>query len=122
MPTYGCLIDLHKKYGDNRDKPRLIKAFKAQYPNIYIGRPDRFHNTITRIVLPTIPTAGKSGSISDLAAYRAKVWKPRLRNTTKISAGMFTLYSISTACIHMHAGITEANQQYTHAILYFYRP
>ena len=56
-----------------------------------------------RIVLPTIPTraaGGRSGYISDphdLPAYRAKLWTPRLRNTTKIS-GMYSNCEPAVQC------------------------
>lgn len=47
VPTYGILIDVFQVYSEDRDK--LIQAFKAQFPNIYIGHPDRFYKKVKRI-------------------------------------------------------------------------
>ena len=92
LPTYGFLIDIFGEYGEESDL--LLKKFKDHYPEIYIGRPDRFYNTMKRIVTPTLPSSkGKSCSVGlgpQLAAYRERLWEPRLRNISKIS-GMYTM-------------------------------
>ncbi len=98
LPTYGFLIDAYHEHNGNRDK--LIELFRAEYPDIYIRRPDCLYRTIERIVFPTIPTAGKRAvcSGSQLLNYRKRLWKPRLRNTTRI-CGMFNTESVYN--IHM---------------------
>ena len=92
LPTYGFLIDLFGEYGEEPDK--LLEKFKDNYPEIYIGRLDRFYNTMKRIVTPTLPSfKDKTCPVvlgPQLASYRKKLWKPRLRNTSKIG-GMYTM-------------------------------
>ena len=83
--TYGELIDYIDECED--DPKRLLSKFKDTYPSIYIGRADRFYETVRRIVAPTRPSLRGGCSLSDLqiAAYRKRIWKPRIHNTSKFS-------------------------------------
>lgn len=82
-PTYGELIDLFKKSEHNED---LLSHFKKIYPDISIGRPDRFYETVSRIVAPTQPSAlGKPKLCgSPLTSYRKRTWEPRIRNSCAV--------------------------------------
>ncbi len=51
MPTYGDMIDYFKEY--EHDSEKLLSKVKEDYPNLYIGRKDRFYETVKRIIAPT---------------------------------------------------------------------
>ena len=78
-PTYGDLIDLFERFERNEDL--LLFHFKKIYPEISIGRPKRFYETVLRIVAPTQPSAlGKPKLCgSPLTSYRKRTWEPRIR-------------------------------------------
>ena len=81
---YGFLIDIYQKYNATPDQ-MLEEVKTAYYPGVYIGRTDRFCNTVRRIVAPTIPSIlnGKVTLSGDsLLRYRNKIWMPKIRNTS----------------------------------------
>ena len=60
LPTYGELIDLlsaaeqqHQSINSSSLSEILVANFKTLYPNISIGRPDRFLDTVRRIAAST---------------------------------------------------------------------
>ena len=75
---YGFLIDVHEKYY-NEGSELIIREVKRAYPEVYIGRNDRFLKTIQRIVSPTLPSINGKVSISgdSLDNYRRKIWIPK---------------------------------------------
>ena len=80
---YGFLIDIYQKYNATPDQ--MLEEVKTAYPGVYIGRTDRFCNTVRRIVAPTIPSIlnGKVTLSGDsLLRYRNKIWMPKIRNTS----------------------------------------
>ena len=81
---YGFLIDIHEKYY-NEGSELIIREVKRAYPEVYIGRNDRFLKTIQRIVSPTLPSSNGKVSISgdSVDNYRRKIWIPRTRNFSK---------------------------------------
>lgn len=86
-PTYGELIDLFEevKHRSPNDEHLLVSEFVKKFPNIPIGRPRRFYETISRLVAPTQPSAIGDPKLigSPLATYRKRTWEPRIRNTLK---------------------------------------
>ena len=85
LPTYGELIDYFHQCED--DPENLFLKFKDSYPSVYVGRVDRFYKTVKQIALPTftVPIVrGKLMSDAEILAYRRRVWKPRLHNTSKL--------------------------------------
>ena len=83
-PTYGELIDLLEEVDveNPNDENLLYSKFKALYPNIYVGRPRRFYETVSRLAAPTKNSLRGNASLtgSPLGSYRKRVWQPRLRN------------------------------------------
>lgn len=81
---YGELIDLLEEV--ERESPNdenlLYSKFKVMYPKIYVGRPRRFYETITRLAAPTKHSLQGKCSLtgSPLTSYRKRIWQPRLRN------------------------------------------
>ncbi len=60
----------------------LCARFKELYPNIVIGRPYRFLETVERIAAPV--RHGKSPLTGiELQLYRQRLWKSRIRNPPK---------------------------------------
>ena len=59
----------------------LFDKFAKQFPNMMIGRPSRFYDTVKRIAAPTRPSlVGPSKlSGSPLVSYRKRIWAPRLQ-------------------------------------------
>ena len=80
---YGFLIDAY--HAHDGDSLKVIAEVKSTYPSVYIGRKDRFIQTIKRIISPTIPSIkGKISIEGDaLLLYREKIWRPRIRNFSK---------------------------------------
>ena len=76
------------------DPERLLSKFKGTYPFVYVGCADHFYETITRIVAPTRPSLRGGCSLSDLqiAAYRKRIWKPRIHNTSKLGMSCMNEY------------------------------
>ena len=60
----------------------LCSKFKRLYPNIYIGRPRRFYETVSRILAPTKHSLRCECKLSGspLSSYRKRIWEPRIRN------------------------------------------
>jgi len=57
MPSYGELIDLYtEKEVDNLDVESFCSNFRELYPEVPISRPQRFLETVQRIVAPTRPS------------------------------------------------------------------
>ena len=82
-PTYGELIDLLEEveHESPNNENLLYSKFKVLYPKIYIGRPRRFYETVTRLAAPTKSSLRKSNLTgSPLTSYRKRIWQPRLRN------------------------------------------
>ena len=88
---YGFLIDVYEKYC-NEDSEVMVNEVKSIYPDVYIGRNDRFVKTMQRIVSPTLPSI-LDGQVSitgnSLDSYRKKKWIPRIRNLSKESYIIF---------------------------------
>ena len=82
--AYGDLIDIFEQCDSESpgNKEHLYTKFKSCYPDIYIGRSDRFYQTVLRIVAPTRPSLRGDSSIkgANLLSYRKKTWVPRIRN------------------------------------------
>ena len=59
----------------------LYSEICARYPKISVSRPTRLYDTVKRIVVPTRPSLRGAAKLSGspLAAYRKRVWKPRIR-------------------------------------------
>ena len=83
-PTYGELIYLLEEVEQEspNDESLLYSKFKVLYPNIYVGRPRRFYETLTRLAAPTKSSLRGKVSLtgSPLTSYRKRTWQPRLRN------------------------------------------
>jgi hypothetical protein len=79
FPSYGELIDLYS----NCDDAEVLKAnFYKLYPDIKIGRADRFDHRLKQIASPAqVSILGECAFIGDdLLRYREKIWNPRIRN------------------------------------------
>ena len=83
-PTYGDLIDIFEESELEcpNSEELLCSKFKTLYPNIYIGRPRRFYETVLCIVAPTKPSLRGECKLfgSLLSSYRKRIWEPRIRN------------------------------------------
>lgn len=81
--TYGDIITLFEECEQVKpgDKDHLCYVFGKIYPNIHIGRPGRFYDTVLRIIAPTQSSirGGRSLNRSQLASYRKRLWTPRIR-------------------------------------------
>ena len=88
-PTYGELIDLFEETECEcpHSEDLLCSKFKKLYPNIYIGRPRRFYDTVLRIVAPTRPSLRAESKLtgSPLSSYRKRIWSPRIRRLSIVS-------------------------------------
>ena len=88
---YEFLINVYEKYC-NEDSEVMVNEVKSIYPDVYIGRNDRFVKTMQRIVSPTLPSI-LDGQVSitgnSLDSYRKKKWIPRIRNLSKESHVIF---------------------------------
>ncbi len=87
LPTYGELIDLFEEVEKEHfnDENVLCQQFKDLYPDVTIGRPRRFFETVKRLIAPVRPSLRGTVSLtgSALASYRRRVWVPRVRNAAK---------------------------------------
>ena len=86
---YEFLIDIYEKSAGQRDV--ILKEVKNSYPEVYIGSPDCFYNTIKRIVSPTVPSIlnGKIAVKDDaLKTYKKRTWIPKIRNTSISKIGI----------------------------------
>ena len=88
--TYGDLLEMLKcaerqASAINGSTAQLITdELYHKYPNIYVGRPRHFLDTVKWIAAPTIqPLTGK-GKLegTPLKSYLKRQWSPRIRNTT----------------------------------------
>ena len=92
-PTYGELIELltiSDEKSTNECLPLcevLAANFSGRYPAIYIGRANRFLDTVQRIAAPTKQSTGGRSKLEgdSLRSYMKRTWKPRIRNTTAMS-------------------------------------
>lgn len=96
-PTYGELIDMYDEvqYESPENEDLLCSKFRLLYPNIRVGRPRRFYETVMRIAAPTKPSLrGKSKlNGSPLFSYRRRIWEPRIRNQPV--AGLYNTIAIT---------------------------
>ena len=85
MPSYGELIDMLSFAEQSRQDVAnvLLDTFKQQYPYIYIGRPKRLFETVSRIAAPTKQSTRGEPKLSGspLLSCRKRQWIPRIRNT-----------------------------------------
>lgn len=79
-PTYGELIDLFMEC----EGPDIL--LRKKFPNLRVGRPGHFYETVSRIAAPTKRTKLIG---SPLSTYRKRLWEPRVRNIR--SRGMHLL-------------------------------
>ena len=83
MITYGDIITLFElcEQANPGDKDYLCREFERAYPNIHIGRPGRFYDTVLRIIAPTQSSirGGRSLNGSQLNSYCKRIWTPRIR-------------------------------------------
>lgn len=87
-PTYAVLIDLlvdaeQKAHSTACNLSEVLVAdFKELYPQIEIGRADRFLDTVRRIAAPTKSSSLGSSRLagSPLRTYLNRTWIPRIRN------------------------------------------
>lgn len=93
-PTYGELIDLFEVTTSADD---LYEKFHDQYPNIKVGRVDRFFDTVSRITAPTKPSLTGKCSLtgSPLISYRKRHWEPRIRNKYGNMQHLFIIYNFN---------------------------
>ena len=85
-PTYGELIDIlvETELQNSSDvADNLVLKFRKLYPDIYIGRPSRFLDTVRKIAAPTF-FRGENLKGAKLMAYRNNRWLPRIRNFSAI--------------------------------------
>ena len=85
-PTYGELIDLYIELeGKANLQDCLFSEISGRFPQLSLGRPTRVLDTIKRIIAPTRPSLRGPAKItgSGLAAYRKRVWRPRIRTSLK---------------------------------------
>lgn len=63
----------------------LFDRFSKLHPNVVLGRPSRFYDTVKRIAAPTKPSlVGPSKlSGSPLVSYRKRVWVPKVQTQSK---------------------------------------
>lgn len=81
-PTYGELIDLFTELeGRPNMSDKLYSEICVRYPKVSVSRPARLYDTVKCIVAPTRPSLRAAAKLngSPLAAYRKRVWKPRIR-------------------------------------------
>ena len=96
-PTYGEMIDLLTEV-EQQDSENIVNTlfdkFIKLYPNVMIGRPGRFYDSVKRIAAPTRPSlVGPSKlSGSPLASYRKRIWVPKVQQAQGNE-------SMRTACI-----------------------
>ena len=87
-PTHGELIDLFAEVEKTSPSDGVLLSSKLHelYPNIPIGRPARFYDTVQRIVGPIRPSLRGEAKLcgSPLASYRRRVREPRLRNSAAL--------------------------------------
>ena len=93
-PTYGELIDLFEVTTSADD---LYEKFHDQYPNIKVGRVDRFFDTVSRIIAPTkLSLTGKcSLTGSPLISYRKRHWELRIRNKYGNMQHLFIIHNFN---------------------------
>lgn len=93
-PTYGELIDLFEVTTSADD---LYEKFHDQYPNIKVGRVDRFFDTVSRITAPTKPSLTGKCSLtgSPLISYRKRHWEPRIRNKYGNMQHLFIIHNFN---------------------------
>ena len=113
-PSYGELIDLFEetKHGGEEF---LCSKFRNLYPEIYIGRPRRFYETVQRIAAPTKASLRGESKLqgSQLASYRKRSWEPRIRNQPKTGKSYVTHRCVHTCCMYfLHCDI---NYGYLHS-------
>ena len=83
-PTYGEMIDLFTEVEQQSNENivnTLFDKFIKLYPNVMIGRPSRFCDTVKRIAAPTRPslTGPSKVSGSPLVSYRKRIWVPKVQ-------------------------------------------
>ncbi len=86
MPSYGELIDLLSEAEHDDDVPKaLCHKFSQEHPDVPIGRPGRFYETVKRIAAPTRPSLRGEVKLygSPLSSYRKRKWTPRIRTLDK---------------------------------------
>ena len=113
-PTYGELLEMLKRAERKASQSHgctsqlLLNELKGSYPDIPIGRPGRFLDTVKRIAAPTLTGKGKLGG-TPLRSYLKRQWSPRIRNTTTQGSLMYSLHNYyktqAYICIviHIHA-------------------
>lgn len=81
-PSYGYLIDLLEECSScDSVSDALYDKFRKAYPQIKIGRQDRFYETVKRIAAPTKPSLRGESKLCgpSLLNYRETLWIPRIR-------------------------------------------
>ena len=96
--TYGDLIDLYniastraEQCGSLCVKDLFIELFYESFPSYHLtSRPERFIETVERIVAPTKSSLRGPPKLSDssLLSYRHRIWKPRVGNPRAGQYGM----------------------------------
>ena len=61
----------------------LFDRFSTLYPNVVLGRPSRFYDTVKRIAAPTKPSSVGPSKLSGspLVSYRKRIWAPKVKKT-----------------------------------------
>ena len=61
----------------------LFDRFSTLNPNVVLGRPSRFYDTVKRIAAPTKPSLVRPSKLSgsSLVSYRKRIWAPKVQKT-----------------------------------------
>ena len=86
-PTYGDLLEMmkcaeRKASTVNESTAQLLTTeLHHKYPNIYVGRPGHFLDTVKRIAAPTLQSLTGKGKLegTPLKSYLKRQWSPRIR-------------------------------------------
>ena len=96
-PQYGELIDLYQELEEESNlQDSLFSELSSRYPHLNLSRPTRVLDSIKRIIAPTRPSLRGPAKVtgSGLAAYRNRVWRPRIRTSVKGGSNNCVSYSI----------------------------
>ena len=103
------LTEVEKQISENIVNA-LFDKFSKLYPNVMIGRPSRFCDTVKRKAAPTIPSLiGPSKlSGSPLVSYRKRIWIPKVQQQ-----GSYVMKVYMQQCIMRTVALATASQRVT---------
>ena len=102
----------------------LCSKFKRLYPNIYIGRPRRFYETVSRIIAPTKPSLRGECKLSGspLSSYQKRIWEPRIRNQAASGSVLLSVLHtlpVMTICMQILCPLVDSHITFP-SVLYQY--